>query len=70
MPVDSVDPNRTTALSAAANAGKLAVVEELLKRGADVELANADGETPIMRAALARESDVVRTLIKVSTGAL
>lgn len=53
-----------TPILAAATAGRLRVVEILIERGANVNLASKAGATPLRTAAYAGYSDVVRLLLR------
>lgn len=56
--------NGTTALHAAVVNGKLKPAELLLKRGAAVDTPDAEGNTPLMHAALNEDAPMVRLLLK------
>jgi ankyrin repeat protein len=50
-------------LSRAAEKGYKAIVELLLKNGAQADFDDADGQTPLSRALRAVEADIVQLLI-------
>ncbi len=52
-----------TALLLAAEKGNLAIVEALLRRGADVDQASIEGVTPLMAASYAGAAPVVKRLL-------
>ena len=53
-----------TLLEAAVRAGQVSVAQLLIERGADVNLPNGPGkDTPLMYAAMRKESELVRLLI-------
>ncbi len=60
--VDRADARGRTPLSRAAERGKNAIIEYLLKAGAKVDSKDADGRTPLFHAALAGEAAAVRRL--------
>ncbi|XP_023311592.1 uncharacterized protein LOC108909966 [Anoplophora glabripennis] len=60
--VDATDMELNTPLHDACSMGHLNVVVALVERGANVNFENANGETPLHRAALGRHSDVVEYL--------
>lgn len=63
--VDALDPNRGgTALMWAAVAGRVAAVELLIKRGADVNAAGSDGGTALHAAAFLGHEKTVDALIR------
>jgi ankyrin repeat protein len=53
-----------TALALAAHFGDLAVAQELVRYGADVNAASMHGETPLMSAAGSCQTPLVRFLIR------
>mmetsp|Transcript_54935 Transcript_54935/g.101676 ORF Transcript_54935/g.101676 Transcript_54935/m.101676 type:complete len:317 (-) Transcript_54935:215-1165(-) len=66
----NVDPDASskgvTALYVAAEQGKLDVVEELLKNGADVNKGGKDGQTPLQAAFLRGHRDVLKVLFNAA----
>ena len=60
---DARRAGRATALMAFAAAGAVDLVEDLLRRGADLEARDEDGYTALMYAANAGEEEVVRLLV-------
>src|SRR5690606_15400261 len=62
-PVDTVDAQGCTALLRAAGGGHLAVVDLLLRRGADATRAASSGATPLSAAVSMRHLDVVDRLL-------
>lgn len=57
-------PDQTTAVMIASSNGDEMALALLLEFKADVNLADKQGRTPLMKAAAARKSRVIRTLIK------
>ena len=60
----SVGATPAQALMAAVLGGKSSSVRELLARGADPELPNRDGMTPLQAAAFQNQRDVIEALIE------
>ena len=63
-PVDALDKTGTGLLHAAAGGGQLCVAEELLQRGASVDLRCAMGGTALQSAAMQGHLAMVRLLLK------
>ena len=61
--VDSRDRNGDSALNMAAAKGNAELADALIKAGADVNLANLSGVTPLMGAGFAAKADIVKKLI-------
>ena len=57
--------NGYTALHYAAFKGMTELVEQLIKRGADINAVNNDGRTPLFMAVMAQKIDVVKKLIQL-----
>ena len=55
--------NAITPLLIASNTGNAAIIELLLRAGADANLANSHGTTPLMLAAASGKADAVKTLL-------
>lgn len=62
--LDYQDADGKTALSIAAYKGKLDIVKELIKAGANINIQDIMGKTPLMLAVFADEMKVVKELIK------
>ena len=63
LPIDAVDAQGCSALLRAAGGGHRAVVELLLARGADPQLAARSGATPLSAAVSMRHADIVERLL-------
>lgn len=63
LPVNSMDPTRTTPISRAAAVGNGAVVRVLLAHGAGVHLANTAGYTPLIYAASSGDVETIHLLL-------
>ena len=63
LPVDALDSQGCTALLRAAGGGHRAVVDLLLARGADPQLAAHSGATPLSAAVSMRHAEIVDRLI-------
>jgi ankyrin repeat protein len=61
---DMSSPNKFTALILASRSGLTEIVDELIKNGADANLADSTGFAPLMGAAWFGQSDALRSLIK------
>lgn len=67
LKIDYVEPNKGTMLSWAALNGRTEMVDFFLKHGADVNLANATGQTPLMRAVW--HGSIILSLLKAGAQA-
>ncbi|MGD0566305.1 MAG: ankyrin repeat domain-containing protein [Candidatus Goldiibacteriota bacterium] len=61
---DMSSPNKFTALLFASRTGESGIIDELIKKGADVNLADSTGFTPLMGAAWFGKSGALLSLIK------
>lgn len=67
-PCAAFPPLAQTALHAAAEGGAVAVLRRLAEAGAPVTQADADGETPLMRAARRGRAEAVAALLEAGAG--
>jgi len=63
MPIDAQDAQGCTALLRAAGGGQRAIVERLLRAGADPSLAAHTGATPLSAAVSMRQAEIVECLL-------
>ena len=64
VPLNTADENGETPIFAAARAGRLVMMEQLLSNGASAEVVNWDGSTPLHEAALNGHEECVVSLLE------
>jgi ankyrin repeat protein len=64
VPLNTADENGETPIFAAARAGRLVMMEQLLSNGASAEVVNWDGSTPLHEAALYGHEECVVSLLE------
>mmetsp|Transcript_15298 Transcript_15298/g.30074 ORF Transcript_15298/g.30074 Transcript_15298/m.30074 type:complete len:227 (-) Transcript_15298:110-790(-) len=67
--IEDRDPHGVQALALAAHQGHIAVLNSLLKKGADANATSEDGETPLMLAAAQGHAEVVLALLAAGANA-